>query len=225
MTPKQRAAQAALAHVRSGMLLGLGTGSTADCFIRALAEALGRGALNDIRCVPTSIQSQKLAEQLGVPLTTLSEVGTLDLTVDGADEIDPNLDLIKGLGGALLREKIVAQNSRALLIVADSSKRVARLGQRCPLPVEVVPFEHACQAAFLAGLGCRPTLRLGPDATPFITDNGNVIYDCRFDGIASPRRLLDELAHRAGIVECGLFLGMATKAVVADEREVVEMVA
>src|SRR5688500_15247594 len=136
MNPKQRAAQAAMMFIRSGMVVGLGTGSTADFFIAALADALRTGELTNIVGVPTSIQSERRARELGVPLGNLAEHCAPDVTVDGADEIDPDLNLIKGLGGALLREKIVAQNSKMMVVIADTSKSVLRLGTKSPLPVE-----------------------------------------------------------------------------------------
>src|SRR5688572_25423251 len=159
MSPKQRAAEAALKHVRDGMVVGLGTGSTADLFLQALAGALKDGRLRDIRGVPTSRQSERRAEHLGIPLATLADCPRPDVTIDGADEVAPNLDLIKGLGGALLREKIVAQNSKKLVIIADAGKAVAKPGTKSPLPVEVAMFEHEANARFLKALGCDPALR------------------------------------------------------------------
>lgn len=210
MDPKQRAAEAALDYLRSDTVIGVGTGSTANFFIAALGEALRTGRLSNIRGVPTSVQSQRLAEAKGIPLLALGEAGELDVTVDGADEIDERLNLIKGLGGALLREKIVAQNSRRLVIIADESKRVQTLGRKCPLPVEVAQFGHEVQARFLRSLRCEPALRRNEDGSAFITDNGNYIYDCRFDGIDDPEDLDRLIGARAGIVETGLFLGMAS---------------
>jgi ribose 5-phosphate isomerase A len=221
MDPKQRAAEAALQQfIRSDSTVGLGTGSTAEQFVIALAAALRTGRLSNIRGVPTSLATERQARELGIPLVNLSDVAPLDLTVDGADELAPNLDLIKGLGGALLREKIVAQNSRTLVIIADTSKRVQRLGERSPLPVEVVQFAHEAQARFLSTLGCSPELRTRQDGTSFVTDNSNFIYDCRFPaatGIPDPNALAAALANRAGVVESGLFLGMASAAVIATE--------
>lgn len=222
MNPKERTAQAAIQYVRSGTSIGLGTGSTADYFLVALAEALKSGRVRDVRGVPTSEQTEHRCRELGIPLITLADVsGLLDVTVDGADEVAPNLDLIKGLGGALLREKIVAQNSSRLVIVADASKRVQRLGSKAAVPVEVVQFAHAAQARFLRSLGCEPTLRTRPDGSSFVTDNGNVVYDCRFAGeIPDPRALQSSLAQRAGVVGSGLFLGMATVALIGTDDAV-----
>lgn len=202
--------------VQSGMVLGLGTGSTADQFLRALAGALKAGTLRDIRGVPTSVHSERRAQELGIPLTTLIETPRPDVTIDGADEVAPNLDLIKGLGGALLREKMVAQNSAKLVIIADASKAVQKLGTHSPLPVEVTRFAHEIQEHYLRRLGCTPVLRLGADGSVFITDNGNVIYDCRFPGIDHPHDLEHSLQRRAGIVGHGLFLEMASVALIAD---------
>jgi ribose 5-phosphate isomerase A len=224
MSPKQRAAEAAMKFVRDGMVVGLGTGSTADLFLQALAAALKDGRVRDVRGVPTSRQSERRAQHLGIPLTTLAECPRPDVTIDGADEVAPNLDLIKGLGGALLREKMVAQDSRQLVIIADAGKAVAKLGTKAMLPVEVVQFAHEAQEAFLRSLGAVPTLRRSSDAV-YVTDNGNYIYDCRFPGGIDDAAKLDlVLRRRAGVVETGLFVGMAHVALVADETRVDERV-
>jgi ribose 5-phosphate isomerase A len=220
MDPKQRAGLAALQYIQDGMFVGLGTGSTAKLFIDALGAALAEGKLKNIRGIPTSVRSQEQAKQLGIPLTDFAQTPVLDVTVDGADEVGPGLNLIKGLGGALLREKLVAQNSRKLVIVADDSKNVAALGTKSPLPVEVTRFSHEASARFLRGLGCEPALRTGPDGAPYVTDNGNYIYDCRFRSIDDPAGLEEKLAHRAGIVETGLFIGMADVALLAGAEAV-----
>ena len=170
--------------------------------------------------MPTSRQSERRANELGIPLTDLSENFLLDVTIDGADEVDPELNLIKGLGGALLREKIVAQNSRKLVIIADAGKAVSRLGSKSRLPVEVVQFAQETQHGFLKGLGATPTLRVGADGEPFVTDNGNHIYDCQFAGIADAVELEAALRGRAGVVESGLFLGMAHVVLIADDSGV-----
>jgi ribose 5-phosphate isomerase A len=221
MEPKQRAAEAALEFVESGMIVGLGTGSTADFFLRALADAIKSGKLTDVRGVPTSRQSDLRAQQLGIPLTTLGASVHTDVTVDGADEVAPNLDLIKGLGGALLREKIVAQDSRKLVIIADGGKSVPKLGTKAMLPVEVVMFANEAQVPFFRTCGATPTLRRSGDGTPFVTDNGNLIYDLRFErGIDDPAAVERSLKARAGVVETGLFLGIAQVALIAGETTV-----
>jgi ribose 5-phosphate isomerase A len=219
MNPKQRAAEAALPMIRNGMVVGLGTGSTADYFLKALGAALKAGKLKDIVGIATSRQSEYRAAELGIPLTTLARSPVIDLTVDGADEVDPNLDLIKGLGGALLREKIVAQNSKQLVIIADSSKSVTKLGTKAALPVEVVTFAHETHERFFQSLGAEATLRV-VGGMIFNTDNGNLIYDCKFKQIDDPAGLERKLRKRAGIVGTGLFVGMATTALIANERGV-----
>jgi ribose 5-phosphate isomerase A len=223
MTPKQRAAEAALAFVQSGMVVGLGTGTTANFFHQALASAMKSGALRDIRGVPTSVAAEQHARELGIPLVSLAQCPHPDLTVDGCDEVDPNLEVIKGLGGALLREKIVAQNTKRLIIIADASKRVAVLGSRSPLPVEVIQFGHEIQATFFTSLGATPVLRRTPEGAPYLTDNDNYIYDCRFTRIDDPRALEDTLLRRAGVVDTGLFLGLAERALIATDSGVEEM--
>lgn len=221
MNPKQRASEAAMEFVQSGMVLGLGTGSTADFFLQALGGALKAGNVKDIRGIPTSLQSQKRADALGIPLTTLVENPNPDLTVDGADEVTPELDLIKGLGGALLREKIVAQNSRRLVIVADSAKAVKKLGTKSMLPVEVVQFGYEIHEAFFEKLGAEAILRRQGDGKAFVTDNGNYIYDCRFpNGIDDARKLEETLRSHAGVVETGLFLGLASVALIAGDQKI-----
>ena len=217
---KLQAAQAALDRVSSGMVVGLGTGSTAAPFIAQLGRRLREGGLRDIRGIPTSEASRKLAEEAGIPLTSFAEVQRCDLAVDGADEIDPDLNLIKGLGGALLREKIVAQNSRSFIVVADGSKLVRNLGSKCPLPIEVVPFGMERQPDYFRSHGGEPTLRLGSDGRPFVTDSGNHIYDVRFNAIAEAASLEAALLQRAGVVQTGLFLGLAHEAIVAVDGAV-----
>jgi ribose 5-phosphate isomerase A len=209
---------AASAYVERGMKVGLGTGRAATAFVRALGGRV-RGEGLDVVGVPTSEATRALAESLGIPLATLSEAGGLDLAVDGADEVDPRLDLIKGLGGALVREKIVAASSRRLLIVVGSEKMVGRLGVRTPLPVEIVPFGLALCERRLKELGGRPELRRR-DAEVFVSDNGNYILDCRFEGIADPASLDGAIREIPGVVGTGLFIGMAQRVLVQDGREV-----
>ncbi len=215
---KRAAAAEALQHVTSGMVLGLGTGSTVTHFLNLLGESLRTGKLRGIRGVPTSERTASAARDLGIPLSTLEADPILDLTVDGADEVGPGLALIKGLGGALLREKLVAQASGQLFIIADMGKVVSALGTRSPLPVEVIPFGWKVHDRFFRSLGAVPRLRVGTDAEPYVTDNGNLIVDCHFEGgIADPEAVETALRARAGVVESGLFLGMATRAFVAAE--------
>ena len=198
------------------MVLGLGSGATAGAVVRELGRRLAEGRLSDISGVPTSNATRDLALEVGVPLTDLSANPRLDLAIDGADEVCPAGDLIKGLGGALLREKIVALNSRRLIIVVDPSKLVRRLGERSALPVVVVPFGWSTHLDFLRALGATPALRTRPgDAAPYQTDDGHYIIDARFGGgIDDPRSLADALAARTGVVEHGLFLGMTPEIVV-----------
>ena len=214
---KERAAVAALSRVRSGTVIGLGSGSTAAQFIAALGRALKSGALSDVRGIPTSEESGRLAADAGVPVVTFADAPDgCDVTVDGADEVGPGLQLIKGLGGALLREKMVAQNSRRLVIIADGSKAVDRLGTKSPLPVEVVPFGRAATERFLRSLGCDPVLRAGRDGSPYVTDNAAYIYDCHFPGgIDDPAAIDAEMKARAGVLVTGLFLGLADEAILA----------
>ena len=219
MDPKQLAAQAALSYIKSGMVVGLGTGSTAKLFIDALGAALQAEKLTNIRGIPTSQRSDKQARDLGIPIVTHAQCPMADVTVDGADEVDPNLDLIKGLGGALLREKVVAQNSKKFVVVADSSKKVTHLGEHAPLPVEVAQFGFESHVPFLKSLGAQPVLRKDGDKA-YVTDNGNFIYDCRFERIDDPKSLESKLKGRAGVVETGLFVGMASVVLIATATEV-----
>ncbi|HTX52200.1 MAG TPA: ribose-5-phosphate isomerase RpiA [Candidatus Baltobacteraceae bacterium] len=214
MNPKQAVAEYGAGLVRSGMVLGLGSGSTATLMVQAIGEKLRAGTLRDVIGVPSSSAIAAVATAAGVPLTTLDAHPVLDLDLDGADEVDPHLNLIKGLGGALLWEKIVATAARELVILVDDSKLVPILGSKAPLPVEVVPFGWKAQRDFLSGLGGTPVLRTRPDGQPYVTDEGNYILDTRFAGIADPAALERQLLLRAGVVATGLFLGMARQIVV-----------
>lgn len=212
-TYKQMAGVAAAELVEPGMVIGLGTGSTAAFLVQALAERL-RNGLNIKGAVPTSLETAQLARSLGIPLVSLDTYPTLDLAIDGADEIDPQLNLIKGAGGALLREKIVAASARQFVVISDSSKLVERLGQHFTLPVEVVPFALTPVRLRLASLGASVEPRMRGDQL-FMTDNQNIILDCRFPGITDLTGLQAPIRAIVGVVEHGLFLGMAQRALVA----------
>jgi ribose 5-phosphate isomerase A len=223
---KRAAAAEAVARVRSGMRVGLGTGSTVTHFVDLLGERLRSGELTDVVGVATSVQTTDHAHRVGIPLAALPELAPLDLTVDGADEVTASLDLIKGLGGALLREKMVAVQSRQLVIIADAGKRVDRLGTRSPLPVEVVSFAWQVHLSFFESLGARPALRARTDGTPIVTDNGNYVIDCFFpSGISDPAELETRIVREVGVVETGLFLGIATEAIIARESGIETLVA
>jgi ribose 5-phosphate isomerase A len=212
---KQQAADQVLAYIRPGTIVGLGAGSTAILAVRGLAERLARGELTDIQGIPCSRQIEAEATHLGIPLTTLEDHSMIDLTIDGADEVDATLNLIKGGGGALLREKIVAQASRREIIIVDESKLSPALGTNWAVPVEVIPFGWRTQAAYLESLGAQPRLRPGDDGAPFKTDQGNFILDSVFGPISDPVSLGARLDARTGIVAHGLFLGLATDVIVA----------
>jgi len=218
---KRLAAERAVDFVQSGMILGLGSGTTSRHVVDVIGERLKAGLVQGLVGVPTSEQTAAQARGLGILLSTLAEHPVLDLVIDGADEVDPCLNLIKGLGGALLREKIVESAARRLVVVVDESKLVERLGTRGPLPVEVTQFAWEAHARWLESLGCRAELRREPDGAPYVTDNGNYIVHCSFPaGIADPMALAGRLGERPGILEHGLFLGMATEVVVAGENGV-----
>lgn len=212
---KRQAGERAAEFVTDGMKVGLGTGSTVHYTLLALGRRVREEGL-DIIGVPTSVRTERTSLEAGVPLGDLDELGRLDVTIDGADEVDPHLNLIKGLGGALVREKVVAAHSRELVIVVDDSKLVDVLGTRSPLPVEVLRMGHRRLHTALADLGCAPALRLGAEDEPFISDNGNHIYDCRFPSIPRPHELEMTVNNVVGVVENGLFLDMATSVVVAS---------
>jgi ribose 5-phosphate isomerase A len=212
---KQQAADQVLAYIRPGTIVGLGAGSTAILAVRGLAERLARGELTDIQGIPCSRVIEAEARRLGIPLTTLEDHPIIDLTFDGADEVDQALNLIKGGGGALLREKIVAQASRREIIIVDESKLSPALGTNWAVPVEVIPFGWRTQAAYLESLGAQPRLRPGDDGAPFKTDQGNFILDSVFGPISDPVSLGARLDARTGIVAHGLFLGLATEVIVA----------
>ena len=215
---KQAAARIAAELVEPGNIVGLGSGSTATYAIRFLGERVRHGL--KIVGIPTSQKTKQLAEQLGIPLATLDQHPQIDIDIDGADEIDPQLNLIKGGGGALLREKIVASASRRFIVVGDSSKQVAHLG-KFPLPVEVIPFAQSLISKRIAGLGAQVSLRGA--ANPYVTDEGHHILDCTFGEIADPRELAEKLRAIPGVVEHGLFIGMAEVAVIGKDGGVIQI--
>ena len=218
MNPKEAAGSQAVEYVADGMVVGLGTGSTAEYAIRTLGRRVAQGLR--IRAVATSEASARLARDLNIEVLDLEGGLTVDLTIDGADEVDPGLDLVKGLGGALLREKIVARSSEKLIIIIDSSKMVPRLGTRSPLPVEVVPFAWSLVRHHLAEEGLRAELRRDPDTgEPYETDNGNLILDCHFPGgIDDPVRTESRINALPGVVENGLFIDLADLVIVGEEN-------
>jgi ribose 5-phosphate isomerase A len=217
---KKIAAEASLKYVREGQVVGLGSGSTATLAIRALAERV-RAGLN-IRGIPTSQHSRELALELGIPLITFEDAQQIDVTIDGADEFDPDLNLIKGGGGALLREKIVASATRQEVIVTDSSKQVAVLG-KFPLPIEVIKFAQPLVAKRIAALGAICVLRRDTAGEPYVTDEGNHILDCRFGEISEPAKMARTLSEIPGIVEHGLFINMASVVLMAKGNQVIEL--
>lgn len=209
-------------YLADGMAVGLGSGTTSSIFIQLLGSAVREGLFTNLFCVSTSTTSAELARSEGIALTTLAELARqrgdplLDIAVDGADEVDPQLNLIKGLGRALLREKFVEIHTRQFIVLVSEDKLVGRLGSRGPLPVELIQFEAERSIQWLNGLGCKAELWLEADGTPIVTDNGNYLARCWFpDGIPDPAALANTLAERPGIVEHGLFLGMAERVITA----------
>jgi ribose 5-phosphate isomerase A len=217
---KQSAAEASMRFVHEGNIVGLGSGSTAAYAVRFLAERVRAGL--KIRGIPTSNETRELATSLGIPLVTLDEFQSIDVTVDGADEIDPQLQLIKGGGAAFLREKIVASASRQLVIVADSTKLVPILG-KAPVPVEVIPFAQALVTLEIAALGATVNIRRDSAGKPWMTDEGHHILDCRFGQISNPPELAGKLEEIPGVVEHGLFIEMADVVLVGESSGVKEL--
>jgi ribose 5-phosphate isomerase A len=216
---KEAAARASLKFVKDGQVVGLGTGSTAAYFIKLLGEQVRDGLR--IRGIPTSVRSRDLALSLGIPLTNLDECQDISVTVDGADEVDPQLRLIKGGGGALLREKIVASATQQMIVVADATKQVKRLGN-FPLPVEVIKFAQTLVSKRIAELGAEVKLRTVAEGRPYLTDENNYILDCRFGEIRDAEGLARRLSEMPGVVEHGLFIGMASVALFARGAEIEE---
>jgi ribose 5-phosphate isomerase A len=212
---KKEAGQAVVDFIESGMVLGLGTGSTTSYALEEIGRRIKSGKLRDIVGIPSSIQTEKIARGLGISLTTFDEFQEIDLTIDGADEVDPELNLIKGGGGALLREKILAQASKRNIIIVDESKLSPRLGTHWPVPIEVIPFAWKLVEKFLTSLGGEARLRINDDGNPYTTDQDNFILDTKFGPISDLEGLASNLSNKAGIVEYGLFLGTASEVIVA----------
>jgi len=215
---KKQAAIYAVRYVEPGMTVGLGTGSTAVHAVREIARLHAAGQLGGIRTFATSAEIERIARDAGLPLIGPEGPAAIDITIDGADEVDPLLNLIKGGGGALLHEKIVAQATRRQIIVVDESKLSPCLGTKHALPVEVFPFGCEAQLSFLTALGGHPVLRIGRDGAAFVTDEGNIIYDCQCGPLADPEEFAAELEARAGIAGHGLFLGLTDDLIVAGAR-------
>ncbi len=218
---KKKAAGKAVEYVDDGMVLGLGTGSTTKYAIESIGGLVKEGY--DLVGIPTSIESRDLAKKCGIKIVDINDYDTIDLTIDGTDEVDPELDLIKGLGGALVREKIVASCSKREIIIGDDRKVVDILGTKAPLPVEVVKYGCERTLEKLRSLGCEPQLRISA-SSPFVSDNGNYIVDCGFDKIDNKIEAERDINNTVGVVENGLFLGIATKAIIAypDKIEVLD---
>jgi len=219
---KNKAAVEAVKNVESGMVLGLGTGLTANFAIREISRLLKEGSLKDIVGIPSSNQTEKLALELGIPLITFEQKSEIDLNIDGADEVDPDLNLIKGGGGALLREKIIAQSSTRNIIVVDEQKMSQKLGTKWAVPVEIIEFSYKPVAKYLEDLGAEVTLRKNQNGETFKTDQGNIIVDCNFGQIENLGELNKALNSKAGIVEHGLFIGI-TDEVIIGKSETVEL--
>jgi ribose 5-phosphate isomerase A len=206
--------------VRSNMIVGLGTGSTAIFALYKIAELLKQGILKNVKGIPSSNQIEMEAKSLGIPLTDLNEHQIIDVTIDGADEVDPDMNLIKGGGGALLREKIIAQASKREIIVVDDKKLSEKLGTKWPVPIEVIPFGWESQAEFVKSIGANPSLRKIDSGMPFTTDQGNYILDLHIGPINNLISFTETLNSRAGIVEHGLFINIATDLVIASEQDI-----
>jgi len=220
MNPKQLVGEKATEYIREGMIVGLGTGSTAYWAIRKIGQLMQEGL--KIQCVPTSKSTEKLAAEFNIPLLDVSQVRSIDLTIDGADEFDQNKQLIKGGGGALLREKIIASISKEYICIADNTKKSEFLGSFA-LPVEVTPFAHEVTAFQLEKFGCVPRLRMN-EGQPFVTDNQNYIVDCKFERIENPVELALKINQIPGVVENGLFANTATRIICNTEAGEVEVI-
>jgi ribose 5-phosphate isomerase A len=213
---KKQAGEKAVEYIKEGMIVGLGTGSTVEYSIKKLGKLVRDGL--KIKGIPTSIRTQRIAKEEKIPLTTLEENPVIDLTIDGADEVDSDLNLIKGGGGALVREKIIAYNSKKVIIVIDDSKIVKALGIDFPLPVEVVRFGWTSTKKTLEDIGCNVELRRVMENEPFITDNSNYILDCEFERIVEPEQLEININNIPGVVENGLFIGLVDEVIVGGKQ-------
>lgn len=212
---KKEAGERAVNFIQSGMIVGLGTGRTAYYAVKKIGELINSGVLKDIKAIPTSKRTEELAAEFGIPMTTLADNPVIDVTIDGADEVDEDLNLIKGGGGALLREKVIAQASKMFVVVVDDSKLSNRLGEKWAVPVEVIPFAKEVVEIYLKSLGGDVKLRIKNEDDIFITDEGNVILDTNFGFIDDYIGLDKKLKCRAGIVEHGIFIGLTNEIVVA----------
>ncbi|MBI1932255.1 MAG: ribose-5-phosphate isomerase RpiA [Ignavibacteriales bacterium] len=215
---KKLAAEKAVDEIKSGMVIGLGSGSTFYYALQKIGSLLKDGKLKDIAAIPSSLTSEKLAKELNIPIITFNEKQEIDVTIDGADEVDKYLNLIKGGGAAHLREKVIAQASKKLIIVVDETKLSEKLGTNWAVPVEVLQFAFPLEKKFIDSINGKPTLRLYQNGRPVITDEGNFILDADFGIIQNPFELAEKLENRAGIVEHGLFLNLATKVIVAGKE-------
>jgi ribose 5-phosphate isomerase A len=215
---KRQAAEQAVQYIRNGVVVGLGSGSTTFFAIQKIGELINKGILNEIRCIPSSLKTEAEARLLKIPLTNLEEHPEIDITIDGADEVDSELNLIKGGGGALLREKILAQASNRLIIIVDESKLSSQLGTNWAVPVEVIEFGYKPAFNYLESLGAEVKLRTGSEDKLYRTDEGNIILDCNFGPIKNLDRLALNLNKHSAIVENGLFLGLASEIIVAGKN-------
>ena len=214
---KKTAAEEAVSYIKSGMVVGLGTGSTAFFAIQKIGQLVKDGELKDIVGLPTSKRTEELAVELGIPLSDLSKNPKIDITIDGADEVDDNLDVIKGGGGALLREKVIAQATKKQIIIVDDSKISKYLGENWSVPIEVLKFALESEKIFLQSIGGKPVLRNDEAGNPYVTDEGNYILDTNFGIIKEPKVLAANLSARAGIVEHGIFIDLVDEVIVAAE--------
>ena len=220
---KKIVGEKAVEYVKPGMIVGLGTGSTAYYATLKIGELFKEGKLENIKCIPSSNSTETLAKELGLPLTSFDEHQEIDVTIDGADEIDESLNVIKGGGGALLREKIIAQSSKRLIIVADESKLSEKLGTKWAVPIEVIPFAVGVEMKYLKSLGAEIEIRKNKNGGNYITDENNFILDTNFGIIENPGQLEFLLNRRAGIVENGLFIGLTSRVIAIKNNELLEL--